>query len=145
MIAAAIALHLAGGDDPLIDGLTFDLDAASNTFIEYMPDAPDVAVAVMSSGALPQLSKAATDLPTVQVIVRHRDPVAGYTLARAIYDALACLPFGTLAEGSEHEVLVIGCTPAQSGPISIGRDDNQRHEWSLNFQLRVHAPTTHRP
>ena len=85
--------------------------------------------------------------PVVQVLVRggKRTPMGGYERARAIYDALHCLDGVLLDDGGDDEVFVIGCTAQQSDPIPLGPDALERPEWSLNFQLTTHSPTTHRP
>lgn len=144
MLARAIAKHLA----TVVDGLTFDADdGGGSLFVNWMPSEPDVCVAVMPSGGLAQPTKAPTDLPTVQVLVRGdaADPDQGYPMARSIYAALTCLDGTVLDENGDDEVLVIGCTAVQSDPIPLGRDDNDRPEWSLNFQARTREPTTFRP
>lgn len=143
MLAAAVARHLAD-----LNLVTFDeTGVTGDCFVATMPPTPDEAVALMPSAGLPQLSKAPTDLPGLQALVRgpEFDPRPGYARARDIYDALTCLDHVTLDLGGDHEVFVIGCTAMQSEPVPIGRDANQRHEWSLNFSFRTHAPTTHRP
>lgn len=144
MLSYAVAAYL----DANVASLTFaPAGGAGNVFVEWMPPSPNVAVMVAGQPGLPQLSRLATDLPGLQVIVRA-DPYsveAGHALARAVYSALTCLDGVTLDEGGPHEVYVIGCTATQSEPAPIGRDELQRPEWSLNFQLRTHAPTAHRP
>lgn len=143
MISAALARHL----DAQITGLSYAAPGSTggNVYADWMPDEPDRAVAVMTGQPLPQLTRQATDLPQMQVLVRDRKSRDGEALARAVYSALTCMRRATLAAGTDDEVLVLGCTAAQSGPVSIGRDAVDRHEWSINFSLRVHAPTTHRP
>lgn len=124
-----------------------DATTGGDCFLAHMPSDPDVATMVMPYGGVEQRTRSSVDLPVVQLIVRgeRHDPLGGLELALRAYAALACLDGVTLDEGGEDEVQVIGCTPAQSGPIPLGLDDNQRHEWSLNFDLRISNPTTHRP
>lgn len=144
MLAYAVAKHLAAN----VTALTFNpATSGGNTFVEDMPPLPDLAVMVSGQPGLPQMSRLATDLPGIQCIVRAAafDVVNGYAVARSIYSELTCLDGITLDQSGAHEVYVIGCTASQSEPASIGRDDNERPEWSLNFQLRTHAPTKHRP
>jgi hypothetical protein len=141
---AALAKHL----DAEVASLTYDATGATgNVFIGLMPSTPDVAVGIMPTGGLPQLTKAPTDLPTVQVRVRSTqdDPRTGLELALSILDVLNCLDATTLDPAGADEIFIIGCTAQQSAPVSMGQDSNRRNEWSLNFQTRVHAPSTHRP
>lgn len=140
MIASAIARTL----DAAIESLEYRPDSAGgNTFVDWMPDSPDVAVAVMAQPATPNLTKLPGDSGQVQVLIRHTDPDGLSRLATSIFDALACLPAQILAAGTPDEVQLIGCTATTSGPI--GRDEAGRPEWSLDVSLRFHNPTTHRP
>lgn len=140
MIASAIARTL----DAAIESLEYRPDSAGgNTFVDWMPDSPDVAVSVMNRPATPNLTKLPGDTAQVQVLVRHDDPTDARSLALQIFDALACLPAGVIAAGTDDEVQLIGCTVTSIAPI--GRDEAKRPEYSLNVSLRVHNPTTHRP
>lgn len=144
MLARAVAKYL----DANVDGLTFNPAAAGgNVFVAHMPDTPNTAVMVMPTGGREQLTQLPIDLPTIQVMTRGEpmSPIPPYELAQAIYSALACLDSTLLDPAGDDEAHVVTCTPAQAGPISIGRDANDRHEWTVNFRLRTHAPTAHRP
>lgn len=144
MLAYAVAKYLGAQ----VGTLAFTASSGTgNVFVDYMPASPDAAVMVSGQPGLPQLSKLPTDLPGLQVIVRGAPHAAttAHAVARAIYSALTCLDGVTLDDNGAHEVYVIGCTASQSEPVPMGRDANERPEYSLNFQLRVHAPTTHRP
>ena len=85
------------------------------------------------------------ELRRASIVRSQRGAEGGYALARSIYDALHCLDGVTLDGGGPDEVHVIGCTAQQSDPIPLGPDALERPEWSLNFQLRTHSPTPHRP
>lgn len=141
MIAYAVAVDIAG----LGLGTLSEVEGG-DVFVQNMPSEPDEAVAVSSYGGQPQQTKAPTDLPLVQVRVRgtKHDPVTPYERARAIYSALNCRDNTLIAAGTVHEAWVIGCTAIQSDPISLGADENGRHEWAVNFAYRTAAPTTHR-
>lgn len=145
MLARAVAKLL----DAQITGLTY-ADAGQtggNVFVGWMPDTPDRCVAVMAGAPLPQTSKLPSDIPTVQLIIRDSSGryVAAAELAEACRSALDCLPAQKLAAGTDDEVIVIGATADQSGPIDMGRDPNDRPEFSVNTTWRTHNPTNHRP
>lgn len=143
MIAAAMAIEA----DLTIPQLTYrPTSTGGNVFLDWMPDDPNVAVAFMTQPGRPQLGKGAHDFPDVQALVRGApyDAEGAHALAQAICDAFHCRPASTWAAGTDHEVWVIGCTAAQSSPVPIGRDARERPEYSLNFRLTVHQPTTHR-
>jgi hypothetical protein len=144
VIAAAVAKYLAAE----VTGLTYaSTSTGGNVYVQYMPAGPDIAVAVMSTGGNAEPSRLPFDSPNVQVLVRGERHAqrAAYDMAREVYDTLAALSLVTLDDGGTDEVFVIGATPAQSDPISLGPDTNDRPEWSLNVGLQVSAPTTHRP
>ena len=145
MLARAIAKHLAA----TVDGLTFDEHGTTgNVFVAWMPDQPDTAVMVMPEQGDEQPTKAPTDTPRIQIMTRGpaaAGPMVPYELAQAIEDQLACLDHTTLDPAGPDAVRVIGITPHQSGPVSIGQDANGRHEWTTNWRLRIHRPTAHRP
>lgn len=116
--------------------ITFDpLGIAGNTFINILPDEPDDAVMVRSTGGARSAGHAHYDNPSLQIIVRGGlDPRPPELLARRIYDKL---------HGLRHRALVDGgwwvqkCLGVQSGPVYIGQDQNRRHEYSLNFDFTI--------
>ena len=137
MLAAAIARYLAA------QGLvTFDESGLSgDTFIAVMPSAPDSCVAIFPTGGFGADGKLGYDSPTIQIRVRGtQDPRPAYQRAEAIYGALHGLHDVTLPGGP----YVVGCWGIQSGPVHMGRDQNGRHEYSLNFRLEIRAVTAHR-
>lgn len=143
MLVVAIARYLDG-----LDVVTFDeTGGAGDCFIATMPSTPDEAVMVMPTGGVAQPTLHPEDDATIQFLVRgpRHDPRPGYVRARAIYAALVGLGSTVLDPAGPDEVHVISISPLQSDAVGLGQDDNQRHEWSLNFLTRVHAPTVHRP
>lgn len=143
-VLTAIGKHL--GSRPI--GVDFDETGVSgNCFIATMPSAPDLAVGIFPSGGIPWTghSAIATDEPTVQIRVRSikHDPRPGLDLAEAIYGEMVGL-HGLIDEGGEHETNVRRCLALQTGPVPIGKDDNQRPEFTLNFAIRIRNLTTHR-
>lgn len=151
MFATAVAKHLATvdgfglGADP-DDGGTYHLAAGDDVpvFVGYMPDQPDTCVAIMPDGGRPQLSKIPYDLPAVQLLARAVDPAAAHDVAMAGYGALNCLDHVTLDDGGADEVFLVGMTATQSHPIPLGPDDARRHEFAVNFDATITAPTTNR-
>lgn len=124
-----------------------DATADGNVFVEWMPATPDTALSVMTQPGQPQLAKRPVDLPGIQFLVRgerQADPADSFALAEELYGEFTCLDLVTLDDGGTNEVYVAGCTALQSSPVYLGRDSNDRPEWSLNFSLRTLSPTTHR-
>lgn len=143
MLAVAVARHLHTEGLAALD----ETGATGDLFVAHMPNKPDAAVCVMPTGGIAQRTRHPIDIPTIQILIRGAPHDARTPLQRAdaIYAALAALDNALLDPGGPDEVWIIGCTPAQSGPIPMGQDELQRPEWSLNFELRVHNPTVHRP
>lgn len=144
MIAAAVAKYLTAQ----VTGLSYSTTTTSgNVYIAYMPATPDTAVMVMPTGGAREASLDPHTSPTLQILVRgeRHDRTDAYEMAETILGKLAGLDLVTLDDGGTDEVFVIGTTAAQSAPIPMGIDSNDRPEWSLNIELQVYAPTTHRP
>ena len=144
MIARALAKYLDAA------GLvTYDATGTTgNVLLERLPDAPDEALMVLSTGGNP-LGPAATygwDEPTVQLMVRGApdDPETPAAAAQALYDALQGLRYVTLDPGGEDEVRLCVCSSLQTGPFNLGRDERDRYRFTLNFALHVRRATEHR-
>lgn len=145
MLAAAICRHLA--DE--FEALTFTgSQNTGNVFFSNEPATPNVAVTVYGRPGTPERSfKLPAADPGIQIMVRaepyaHR---AGHDLALAIHGELDHLDGVVLADGTDDEVYVVGCTAAQSAPIELGRDALHRPRFSLNFALSINQVTAHRP
>lgn len=144
MIARALAKHLDA-----VGLVRYDATGATgDVFLEHLPDAPDEALMVLSTGGNP-LGPAATygwDEPTVQVMVRGvaEDPETPQATAQAIYDELQGLRYVTLDAGGDDEVRLCSCSSLQTAPFNLGRDEKGRYRFTLNFALHVRALTEHR-
>lgn len=111
-------------------------------FIQKLPQTPDVAIGIFATGGYLASGKWGYDLPTVNIQVRGaaHDPVGALAKARAVYAALHGFHMAALPDGT----FVINCRGIQSGPVSLGPDDEDRFRFSLNFQLEVRNVTEHR-
>ncbi len=144
MIARALAKHLDA-----VGLVRYDATGATgDVFLEHLPDAPDEALMVLSTGGNP-LGPAATygwDEPTVQLMVRGApdDPETPAAAAQELYDALQGLRYVTLDPGGEDEVRLCSCSSLQTAPFNLGRDEKGRYRFTLNFALHVRALTEHR-
>ena len=123
--------------------LTYDPNGVTgDTFIDLMPSKPDNAIAVLTGVPRPGSVKHGYDQPAVQIIVRgKRDPRIAKQRTQDIYDELQGFSSGVFVTGV---IWVVSCMAAQSGPIRLGVDDNNRHEFSLNFDLEVKNDTKYR-
>ncbi len=113
-----------------------------NTFINQMPDQPDLAVALFDyPGPAPDI-KHPYDYPNVQVRVRGGlDPRPALALLDSIYDALHDLHRVELP-GS---IWLVWCRSMQSGPMPLGPDaTGKRLEFTMNFNGHILNPTSNR-
>ncbi len=144
MIARALAKWLDAADL-----VTYEAGAAGgNCFLEHLPDSPDEAVMVLSTGGnpTPAMTTYGWDEPTVQLMVRGvpEDPETPQAAAQALYDALQGLRYVTLDAGGDDEVRLCVCTSLQTAPFNLGRDEKGRYRFTLNVALHVRAKTEHR-
>lgn len=138
MIAEGIALLLDA-----IGVASFEPDTASGTiYIEKLPQQPDQAIGLFLTGGPASSRKHGYDMPVLNVQVRGNPnaPGAAVELAWGVYSALHALHSVTLEDGTR----IIDCAGVQSGPVSIGLDENERPRYSLNFQMEVRNITAHR-
>lgn len=115
--------------------------AAVSLFVEWLPSAPNEAVALYTSGGVESDHRDGYDEPNVQALVRGtKDARTALAKAQAVYSALHGLRNVILAAGTE----LVGISALQSGPIRLGPDENGRHLYTLNFRCLIGNPTTHR-
>lgn len=137
MLASEIAEWIGNN----ITSCSFDTTGITgNVFISTMPNSPDTVVMVSEYGSISDDKNPFDDI-SVQVRVRGtRDPRVSYNIAKEIYDELHGLTNTVLISDGTRIVKVV----AQNTPIDIGRDDNLRHEWTVNFQVEVYNSTSNR-
>lgn len=119
-----------------------DGTAGGTIFETVLPDAPDEALAVARYPGPTSDSKLGYDSVNAQVRVRgsRADVRTGEAKAQAVYDAVHGLGERPLTGGGYLQLAVGN----QSGPVYMGRDQNGRHEWAVNFQLELRRPTANR-
>ena len=143
MISRALAKYLT--DAGLV---TYSATTGGDCFLEHLPDTPDAAVMILSTGGnlTPAAATWGYDEPTVQLMVRGapNDPMTPQARAVALYGELQGLRYVTLDAGGDDEVFVIVCESPQTAPVNIGTDLKNRYRYTLNFALHVRALTAHR-
>ncbi len=143
MISRALAKYLDAA------GLAeYRPEGGGDCFLEHLPDDPDEAIGVFSTGGnpLPASDTYGYDEPTVQLMVRGEpdDPETPRERADGLYGALQGLRYVVLDAGGEDEVRLVVCRSSQTAPAPIGTDEKGRQRYSLNFALHVRALTAHR-
>lgn len=127
-----------------------DLDeegVGGNTFLFAMPSDPDVAVMLNPTGGVGLDDQGSPyDEPSLQVMVRGNphDPRSAQDLIKAIYEALVGLHRIKLDPGGTQEAYVVRVLALQSDPANLGRDDNERFQFSQNFTFHIHKTTANR-
>lgn len=138
-VAKEIAQHLAGQALVTYDEEAFDADC----FLFEMPSEPDEAVMLrVDAGTAPD-AKLGYDSPDLQLIVRGAvdgDIAPLIERGYALYGALQGLNSLELPGGT----WLVSCFGYQSGPVYMRKDENRRHELSINFRLEVRNVTKHR-
>tara|TARA_B100000965_G_scaffold398181_1_gene415902 strand:- start:4849 stop:5265 length:417 start_codon:yes stop_codon:yes gene_type:complete len=124
-----------------VTSCSFDTTGVSgNVFISTLPSSPDTVVMVSEYGGIVDDKNPFSDINVQTRIRGTKDPRVGYNIAKEIFDELQGLTNTTLISSGKHVVKV----NALNTPIDIGRDDNGRHEWTVNFQIEVRDVGTNR-
>lgn len=113
-----------------------------DTFLDRMPAQPDEAVAITVYGGERPETRYGYDSPSLQLRVRsvRYDPRPGRLRAERIYSQLQDLHGLVLPGGT----WLLRCSAVQSAPTPIGADENDRQEYTLNFDLHTRNVTAHR-
>lgn len=103
------------------------LTTISNVYLGNLPDSPDNAVAIIPTGGFSRDLYFGNDSdlrePTFQIIVRNTSYATGETLCETI--------LGLLSGKTTTRIKMI---QQMSDVISLGRDQNNRPNWSINFR-----------
>lgn len=118
-------------------------------FIEYLPDAPDNAVCLYTTGGFnpPDSAVLGYDTPTLQVRTRNTSAEAAHTKAMNIYATLQGIANTTLDVNgipSTSGVFFVSIQALQTSPVILGRDSAQRYEYTQNYACEVRNLTEHR-
>lgn len=105
----------------------------SNIFLGHLPPSPDNAITVLDTGGVEPDRELPIDNPTFQVIVRNTDYETGYNNLLAIKEALHKKANWQIYENGKYYYYIF----ALSNGGHIGRDDNGRDEFSINFIGKV--------
>ena len=108
---------------------------AGNCFVETLPDAPDLAVAIYATGGAPPSLRNAIAYPSVRLLIRGtRDPRTAQELAQSLLTALHGLHNVELTTGGTQLYL---CVAQQSAPAHQGVDAAHRHRYAVELQLHT--------
>lgn len=105
-----------------------------NIFQDALPASPDFAVMVENTGGYPvDMRHSEYKEPSLRILVRgSKDPRPAFQLGKDIIELI-----GYLGSQTINGTRVIKFEAVQGRPINIGRDDEGRHRFSLNFDLEI--------
>ena len=129
----ALYLHAEG----LVDYRPDDVDG--DCFVDWLPDAPDEAVAITNTAGPSGDIKHAYSTPGAQLRCRATTALAARSKADAIWSELHGL--GEIA--LPDETWLVSCI-ADSTPAPMGRDSQNRYEFTVNVLCEVNELTAHR-
>ena len=102
------------------------LTGVQNVYIGEKPASPDNVVALYNSGGYPRsLSGGYVSEPTIMIHVRN----TSYAAAEIVCETVQNLLHGVCENGS---IMLI---EQQGDILDLGRDENNRAEFSMNFRL----------
>lgn len=108
--------------------------ATGDIYILTQPSTPDNCIAIYPRGGPPSDSKLGYDMVSVEILIRGNLAVDTFERAQRIYN---------LMHGMKDKFFmslgfyVVNCMADQSAPNYIGKDDNKRFEFSLNFTIEI--------
>ena len=117
-------------DDIIYDGT----GTTGNIFQDSLPASPDIAVMVENTGGYPvDMGNIEYKEPSIRILVRGSlDPRPAFQLSTDIINLIGYLGAVTI-----NGKRIIKCESVQGAPINIGRDDEGRHRFSINFDLEI--------
>jgi hypothetical protein len=122
--------------DLLTDIQTLLTSVTSNVYRDSQPSTPDNCITLYNNGGYESVHTMGTqapvfERPTIQVRVRHTTRATAMTWLTSIKNALDGKS-NTTINGNRYLMI------SQFGDIvTIGRDDNRRHQFTLNFEIMV--------
>jgi hypothetical protein len=100
------------------------LSTVSGLYIGDMPKTPDNAVAIYNTGGYKRdLTGTYVEEPTFMIHVRNSSYAAGEIVCSTVMDLL-----------HGHTTTKLMMIENESGPMDLGRDENNRPKWSMNFR-----------
>jgi hypothetical protein len=111
----------------------------TDMFISTLPEDVDDCIGLYETGGPPPNEYVPIEQPSVQALVRNQSYSAGRAIAESIFDA--CQRQRNFNFPSDSGVVGAGTYIMVMHPIGdvgyLQRDTNDRHEWSVNIQLKT--------
>ena len=113
--------------DMMVAGLGYVF--GTTLFIASMPTSPNDCVLISDTGGQSQ-EKYGFEKPNIQIMLRNMNYQSGYDLIRNIKYYLHDSRNGETWNGTKY--IMVAC---RSDILYLGRDEKNRYQWSLNFQI----------
>lgn len=110
--------------------------AETSVFLGEMPDTPNITLAIYNTGGAQPIYKLnsqspAYEQPTFQIKIRDTSYSAAITRMEAIKDAISGLYQQTINSTVYYNIFLT------SDILSLGRDDRNRIELTINFRAQI--------
>lgn len=107
-------------------------------FDNFMPDSPDNLICIYDESAptLDESACLAVDAFGIQIVVRNSTKLTAETISMNIHKKLVGFGGSKLVPGGENISYITVETPPNGG---IGKDDNNRNNWSAHYNVRVES------
>lgn len=115
-------------------GTLVPADIGSALFYGDYPSSPDNIITIYPSGGTDpahSFTDREFENPSIQIRVRNKSYPAGFAQCERIKDTLDGLAERVI-NGNRYLSIM-----QQGDILPLGRDDSGRHEWSINFNVRV--------
>jgi hypothetical protein len=106
---------------------------STNLFYGYLPSEPNVCIAVLDTGGSEPDTELPISNPTFQVLVRSATYSTGRVTLDSVKNALHQVTNQSLINGGKYFYFIF----AISEGGHIGRDENARDMFSINFRCKV--------
>lgn len=113
--------------------LTGSWTLGTNIFVSQLPASPDNCIMIRDSGGEAPSIYIPTGRPTFQIFVRHKNYATGLSICAQIRTLLHNKYNTTLVSGGNYFYSI----NAIQEPSHIGKDLNEREEFSFNFQTYI--------
>lgn len=105
----------------------------SNIFLGFNPETPDNCLCVIDTGGVKPSIDIPDKMPTFQVVIRNTDYENGQTNLETVRSTLHQHRNAVLVSGQTYFYYIY--LISEGG--HIGRDENGRDVWSVNFQCKT--------
>jgi hypothetical protein len=112
--------------------------ATIDLFNGFLPAQPVKAAGIFLYGGSPVDTKRGYTEPRLNIRIRNSSEDTAYAFASLIYNALHGLHNVIL-----EDIPIVSCKALQSEPTTVGRDEQERSMFTLNFALRIRKQTEH--